>query len=154
MRRTRLCICLGLTAAACAADDPPSVASATACGGAALGIAQVQGPGPVSPELDRLVTVEGAVTWVGAEADGQTDVFLQALTPDADPRTSEGLLVTLPADADAPVQGERVRVRGWVEEMAGVTAVSRVEVLEHCGSASLRPQQLELSSLPPGERWE
>jgi uncharacterized protein len=154
MRRARLCISLALTAAACAADDARSVVSATACGGAALGIAQVQGTGPVSPELDRLVTVEGAVTWVSAETDGQLRFFLQALTPDADPHTSEGVLVILPAGADAPTQGERARVRGWVEEIAGVTAVSRVEMVEHCGRTSLRPQQLELSSQPPGERWE
>ncbi|HKO93309.1 MAG TPA: ExeM/NucH family extracellular endonuclease, partial [Polyangiaceae bacterium] len=81
--------------------------------------------------------------------------FLQALTPDADPRTSEALFVALPPGAPSPAQGERMRARGWVAELAGVTGLHRVELLEHCGNAPLQPERLELSADElPGERWE
>src|SRR6188768_1972400 len=97
MRRAGLYFSVVLVAGACGSDDAPEAASRTACGGAALGIAEVQGAGPVSPELARSVTVEGRVTWVRAEADEPAGFFLQAIQPDGDPRTSEGLLVLLPA---------------------------------------------------------
>jgi len=156
MRRATLCIWLALAAGACGADDDAGPGSATACGGPALGIAEVQGTGAVSPHLDRHVSVEGVVSWAHADTGGQAGFYLQALTPDADPRTSEGLLVILPAGADSPAQGERVRVNGWVEEIAGVTALSRVELLEHCGSSPLQPARVELSAQGEsrGERWE
>lgn len=156
MRRAGLYICVVLMVGACGTDDTLQTASPTACGGAALGIAEVQGTGPVSPELGRSVTVEGAVTWVRAEADEPAGFFLQALTPDGDPRTSEGMLVMLPPEAPSPSVGERIRVRGWVEEIAGVTAVSPVEMLAHCGSSRLQPVRVELSphEQPQTERWE
>jgi len=151
-----LCISLALAGGACGADDELGPRSASACGGPALGIAEVQGTGAVSPHLDRHVSVEGVVSWAHAETLGQAGFYLQALSPDADPRTSEGLRVILPAGADSPAQGERVRVNGWVEEIAGVTALGRVELLEHCGSSQLQPARVELSA--PGElaaeRWE
>jgi hypothetical protein len=74
-------------------------------------IAQVQGPGHLSPLAGRVVSVEGVVT-----AERGSNVWVQDATPDADPATSEGILVFGSSVASAVAVGDLIHVRGTVQE--------------------------------------
>lgn len=74
-------------------------------------IAQVQGASQLSPLAGQLVKVEGVVT-----AERGSNVWMQDTTPDADPATSEGILVFGSSVANAVAVGDLVQVRGTVQE--------------------------------------
>jgi uncharacterized protein len=74
-------------------------------------IAQVQGASHLSPLAGQLVEVEGVVT-----AERGSNVWVQDTTPDADPATSEGILVFAASVANAVAVGDLVQVRGTVSE--------------------------------------
>jgi predicted extracellular nuclease len=74
-------------------------------------IAQVQGASHLSPLAGQLVEVEGVVT-----AERGSNVWVQDTTPDADPATSEGILVFGASVANAVAVGDLVQVRGTVSE--------------------------------------
>jgi predicted extracellular nuclease len=78
---------------------------------APLGIHEVQGAGHISPYNGRSVTIEGVVV-----AERGSNTWLQDPAPDADPATSEGILVFGSAVSNAVVVGDLVRVRGTVTE--------------------------------------
>ena len=80
-------------------------------------IAQVQGAGHLSALSGQLVKVEGVVI-----AESGSSVWVQDVTPDADPATSEAILVFGSTVANAVVVGDLVHVRGTVTEFrAGCT---------------------------------
>jgi predicted extracellular nuclease len=80
-------------------------------------IAQVQGAGHLSAFTGQLVKVEGVVI-----AESGSSVWVQDVTPDADPATSEAILVFGSTVANAVVVGDLVHVRGTVTEFrAGCT---------------------------------
>jgi predicted extracellular nuclease len=74
-------------------------------------IAQVQGASHMSTYTGQLVQVEGVVI-----AKTDSNVWVQDATPDADPATSEAILVFGSTVANAVVVGDHVRVRGTVTE--------------------------------------
>ena len=86
-----------------------------------IGIHLVQGTGFTSPLAGNPVTVEGIVTAVFA--DGIDGFYVQEEDDesDGDPRTSEGIFVYAPTNQVAV--GDRVRVRGEVEEYFGQTQI-------------------------------
>jgi predicted extracellular nuclease len=80
-------------------------------------IGQVQGTGHLSPFTGQLVKVEGIVI-----AERGSNTWIQDNTPDADPATSEALLVFGSTVSNAVVAGDHVQVRGTVTEFrAGCT---------------------------------
>ena len=74
-------------------------------------IGQVQGASHLSPLTGQLVKVEGVIT-----AERGSNVWVQDSTPDADPATSEGILVFGSSVANAVAVGDFVQVRGTVQE--------------------------------------
>jgi predicted extracellular nuclease len=74
-------------------------------------IAQIQGAGHLSPLAGKLVKVEGVVT-----AERGSNVWVQDTTPDADPATSDAILAFGSSVASAVALGDRVQVRGTVQE--------------------------------------
>jgi hypothetical protein len=74
-------------------------------------IAQVQAAGHLSLLAGRVVKVGGVVT-----AERGSNVWVQDTTPDADPATSEGILVFGSSVASAVAVGDLVQVRGTVQE--------------------------------------
>jgi predicted extracellular nuclease len=74
-------------------------------------IAQVQGAGHLSSVAGRIVEVDGVVTTKRG-----SNVWVQDTTPDADPATSEGILVFGSSVANAVAAGDLVQVRGAVQE--------------------------------------
>jgi uncharacterized protein len=101
--------------------DPPDnmeanhVFSFTVENPATLQIHDVQGAGHVSPFVNQLVSgVEGVVT-----VKRPTSFWIQDATPDADPATSEGILVFGSAAAAQVAVGDEVLVSGRVTEFRG-----------------------------------
>jgi len=74
-------------------------------------IAAVQGATHLSPFEDQVVKVEGVVI-----AERGSNVWIQDPTPDADPATSEALLVFGSVVSNAVAVGDLVHVRGTVDE--------------------------------------
>jgi predicted extracellular nuclease len=77
----------------------------------AVQIGQVQGAGHFSPFAGQVVNVEGVVI-----AKRGSNTWVQDVTPDADPETSEAVLVFGSAVANAVAVGDLVQVRGAVTE--------------------------------------
>ncbi|PRH81914.1 ExeM/NucH family extracellular endonuclease [Arenimonas caeni] len=151
MRRPLLLLPLVLAACTQPAADPSGVLPAE---GGLVAIATVQGSGQRSPLEGRRVTVEGVVV---APFGGLGGVFLQSLSPDADPATSEGLFLPRERDAEPRLKvGDTVRVSGTVLEQgddgATLTAIeaSQVDLL---GRAEVAPLLLESAPPSPGD-WE
>ncbi len=85
-------------------------------------ICAIQGEGPSSPLVGRVVTTEGVVTDVFGRSslDG---LFLQHPNCDDDPRTSDGVFVYLGGLATPAQPGDRLQVTGTVAEYYGLTEI-------------------------------
>lgn len=93
------------------------VQSQDACGALATReIAEVQGSGATSPLDDQEVRVEGVVVGDFQDAGQFGGFYVQDVTPDGDPLTSDGLRVF--NNATAVSVGDLVRVTGTVDEFA------------------------------------
>jgi len=149
-------------------DDPPDYMLenytftfdvAYACGDPYTAISAIQGNGMSTPLSSQIVSTEGIVV-----ADYQTNAyvsgtrngfFMQSITPDADPDTSEGLFVYTTA-LDVAV-GDHVRVTGKATEYYGLTQVSTVSQILVCSSGnSVTPTEFALpaTALLDFERFE
>lgn len=107
-------------------------------------IAQVQGDGDATPLAGQTVRVEGIVTGDFQRSDQLSGFFLQDPSPDADPRTSEGLFA-FARDTVKDVQpGDRVLVTGRAIEFNGWTELSPVTAVDVCGTGKVRTQSYRL----------
>ncbi len=123
------------------------------CGAAHVPIHEIQGEVEESPLLGQRLSVEGLVT--GVELGPEPGVFLEAELPDQNPRSSEGLFVSLGPLRDPPRPGERVRARGQVRERAGMTELAHLELLQACGSGPIQPTPVEAApGDASGHAWE
>jgi uncharacterized protein len=99
--------CHSLTGEACTPPPPPT--------GEEAQIAEIQGPGHVSPLDDELVVdVEGVVTAIRGFGSSR-GFWMEDPTPDADPATSEGIFV-FTGSTPSVVVGSLVEVDGTVQE--------------------------------------
>ncbi|HAE85610.1 MAG TPA: hypothetical protein DCG78_03760 [Anaerolineaceae bacterium] len=148
-------------------DPPDNMASdysftfnvAYGCGDPYTAISAIQGEGMSTPLSGQVVSTEGIVV-----ADYQTNeyvsgtrngFFMQSITPDADPNTSEGLFVYSYL-VDVAV-GDHVRVTGTASEYYDLTQLSSVSQIQVCSSGnSVTPTSFELpaTSLLDFERLE
>lgn len=103
---------------------------------AAVSIAQIQGPGHLSPLLGHEVTTEGVITAVGkgwlATGNGGPSVrgfFLQG-PADGDERTSDGIYVEATSDAGVIKVGNRVAIKGTVYEDYTTEGLTRTTLRE------------------------
>ncbi|WP_155357339.1 ExeM/NucH family extracellular endonuclease [Acrocarpospora macrocephala] len=104
-------------------------------------IAQVQGSGDASPIAGQDVRVEGIVTGTFQGTGRFGGFYIQDPKPDNNVATSEGLFVF----SSTPVTvGSRVLVSGKVIEFNGLTEISPATVVNICGSATIKPIELEL----------
>ncbi len=112
-------------------------------------IADVQGRGSASPLTGQVVSVSGIVTGDFQENDADTasnlgGFFLQQDPPDGDADTSDGLFVFDGLDPALDVDvGDRVTVRGTVQEYFGETQISDPEV-SITGSGVIQPVDINL----------
>ena len=112
-------------AAICGGATPPPPPPAPAPSPApSLLISQVQGSGSTSPYVGQVVTTSGVVTKVD-----NNGFFMQSLTPDSDPNTSEGIFVFT---STAPIvsAGQLVQVTAKVQEF-NVGAATNTDTAAH-----------------------
>jgi predicted extracellular nuclease len=149
-------------------EDPPDYMEgdytftfnvAYACGDPYTAIPDIQGDGMESPLSGQTVSTEGIVV-----ADYQTNeyvsgtrngFFMQSVTPDDDPDTSEGLFV-YSYMLDVAV-GDHVRVTGTATEYSGLTELSPVSQILVCSTGiSVTPTEFALpaTALLDFERFE
>ncbi len=149
-------------------EDPPdtmesnfslSFSVAYGCGDPFTAIPEIQGSGASSPLVGNVVSTEGIVT-----ADFQTNAyvsgtkngfFMESLTPDADPATSEGLFIYSYL-TDVHV-GDHVRVTGTVKEQYNLTELSPVTQIQVCSTGnSVTPTtfSLPVTSMADFEKFE
>ena len=138
---------LSISLAACTPKGPPSSAQAE-------GIAGVQGNAERSAQEGQNAKIEGVVTL--AWPDGNGGGFVQSLSPDADPATSEGVFV-IPAGGLRPLAvGQHIRAEGVVGESgqgAMLTTIANAQITL-MGSAPL-PDPLRLAEMPTSAAaWE
>jgi uncharacterized protein len=123
------------------------------CGSPHVPVHDIQGAADESPLSGQRLSVEGLVT--GLELGPEPGVFLEAEFPDQDPRSSEGLYVSLGSLHSPPRLGARIRARGQVRERAGVTELAQLELLQACGQAPIRPTRVEAGAgAAEEEAWE
>ncbi len=121
---------------------PPSASGTTP-------ISSVQGSAASSPLAGQSVTIEGVVTgdFQDNDADDTNNLggfYLQSLTPDADPATSDGVFVYDGGNPATDVDvGDRVEVTGTVSEHFGETQVAATEV-RVTGSAAVQPVDVNM----------
>lgn len=86
-------------------------------------ICVIQGSGDSSPYYNKTVTTRGVVF---ADMDDRTGrgFYLQEEKCDAKPETSDGIFVYLGERVDVVSQGDRVEVRGTVDEYYGMTEIN------------------------------
>lgn len=103
------------------------------CGDPATLIHNIQGPGPVTPDLGSIREVEAVVvaTFQGPDQIGGYHLQEETADADADPLTSEGLYIF--DSSNAPSVGDVVRVRGSVAEFNGLTELSNIVNFTTCG---------------------
>lgn len=115
----------------------PAFATAEVCGTPATGISQVQGEKASSPLAGQTVTVEGIITMDTRQRGGFRGFYLQQSDHETDdnPKTSEALFVYTSHSTGS--RGDRVRVSGRVKEFHGLTELTDVSAIEHCGQGEL-----------------
>ena len=81
-------------------------------------ISEIQGPSHSSPLLSNTVTTRGVVTAVGSDNwyPYDLDIYIQSLTPDNDPKTSEGLHISSVFNDKSIEIGQVIEVTGLVME--------------------------------------
>lgn len=142
MRRTAAALATVLTAGLAAGAQTAAAAEPSTCGTPAdHQIAEVQGGGGATPLAGQTVRVEGVVTADFQRADQLKGFFVQDPTPDADPRTSDGLFVYSTTDVAV---GDRVLVTGKAVEYNGLTELSPVSAVDVCGKGKVAPAAVRL----------
>jgi predicted extracellular nuclease len=142
---------LGLCGLACA--GPADAQARRSCEAASVPIHAIQGSGPTSPLLGQVVATVGIVTALESKP-GASGFFLQAEVPGPDPASSDAVFVALRSAHPLPEPGERLRVRGRVRELDGMTELDAIELVEACGYAAIGPTPLLLEPRESNERWE
>lgn len=115
--------------------EPPPPTYTCPAGSDVTPISSIQGSGAASPLVGRVVTLRGVVT--SDTQAGLGGFFVQDVTPDSDPNTSEGLFVYT-ADKPKPIKvGEVIEVSGTVKEFSGGTQLDTVTTVTSCGETTL-----------------
>ncbi len=118
------------------------------CGAMATPIHDIQGSGPVSPDVGNTREFEGVVVGDFQGPAGLNGFVVQEedAEADADPMTSEAIFVFDPANTVPVAVGDLVRVRGTVAEVDGSTVINDVEAVMVCSSGIPLPAlEIELS---------
>ncbi len=128
----------------------PAVALADgACGDPYTPIFDIQGSGSESPlhfpfPNQAVVTTEGVVTVDVQRNDQHRGFYLQDLSGDGDPSTSDGIFV-FHRDTDGfdVSAGDHIRIVAEVDEFFGETQLEKVSDVTVCGSAAAVPLDIK-----------
>ncbi len=116
---------------------PPGPPATAACDVTAVTrVPAIQGTTDTSPFVGQTVTTRGAVV---GDTPGLTGFFVQDLTGDGDPLTSDGVFVFVPGanplSATDVAVGDVVALTGTVKEFNGLTELDTLTALQKCGTA-------------------
>ena len=125
------------------------------CGAAYTKIPAIQGSGTVSPMAGAVVETEGVVVGDFQDPGQLNGFFFQDPAGDGSPQTADGIFVYQPGGSAASA-GERVRVRGTVQEYKGLTEIAQVVRLRGCGVGTVAATAITLPEAIDGdlERYE
>lgn len=127
-------------------DDPPPAVEE--CGDPATPIYDVQGTGASTPLNGLEVSVEGIVTGDFQSDDGVDGdlrgFYIQEVTPDGDPSTSDGIFVFESSTIVDVAVGTLVRVSGFAGEFFDETQITAQAVLDCAQSGSITPTPVPL----------
>ncbi len=147
-------------AGGCSTPGTLSAADDGLCAEQARAPAALQGTGAVSPLLGQDVITSGVVVgdFEGAqEAVGNLDGFFLQGEADGDPASSDAVFVYVPNEGPVAA-GDRVRVRGTVEEQFTQTQVGTVTDVAVCAKTATnrRPPRSPFPSThpPTSSRWK
>jgi len=113
-----------------------------ACGDDYTPIYEIQGSGFSTPLSGTNLATEGIV--VGDfQVGGKNGFFIQDMTGDGDPSTSDGIFVYAPGSLDVNM-GDHVRVRGTATEYFDLTQVGSVSQVWLCEAGVTLPEATEL----------
>ncbi|MDX3774572.1 ExeM/NucH family extracellular endonuclease [Chromatiaceae bacterium AAb-1] len=145
--RSLAIISLLLLLTACASDNNNCDSSYTA-------ISAIQGTSYQSPLVDQQVITQGVVTAVVYPGSPAAGLIVQSRSPDNDPRTSEGLFVSISDNLSAYNIGQLLQLQGTVAEINQQTTLTAVTRISVCSSGhTIPPQELSLP-LPETLSWE
>ncbi len=117
------------------ANAQPAFDTAAICSGVLTPIHQIQGSTDTSPLVGTTVTIQGVVV---GDYEGPSPnlrgFFLEDVTPDSDPATSEGIFIFNNSN-DSVANGQVVEVTGAVSEFQGQTQVSSTAIVS-CGTTA------------------
>lgn len=140
-----------------AADVTSTFRAADACAVPVTEIPAIQGTTDISPLAGRTVTTKGVVV---ADYEGSQPAlrgfYLQALTGDGDPATSDAIFV-FDNGANLVAKGDVVTVTGVVGEVQGQTQITASSTgVQACGTGSVQPTTVTLPVASPTalERYE
>lgn len=114
-------------------------------------ICEIQGNGANSPYNGQSVTTEGIITAVFSGSGSVGGYFIEQPDCDADPATSNGVLVYAPNPGALSV-GMRVQVSGTVTEFNGLTEITNATAIV-LGSGTVTPTDIFLP-LASASQWE
>lgn len=146
-------------------NDPPDVMAANysfsfnvaaplVCGALADSIPAIQGSGISAAQSGQRI-VEGIVTGDFQASDQLGGFFMQAVTGDGDPATSDGIFVVADTSLLNVSVGQRVRVVGEVREQDSETQIVASGAVV-CGTGSIAPTAVTLpyTTITYAERYE
>jgi predicted extracellular nuclease len=148
-RRQQTCLLITTTLAIAACGGGSSGAAMPEDPGSTTRIADVQGNSESSPLVGRIVEINGVVTGDFQDNDENRrnnlgGFFLQSVTPDTDPLTSDGIFVFDGDNSQTDVRsGDRVVVTGKVQEHFGETQIA-ASTVSITGRGSTTPVELSL----------
>jgi predicted extracellular nuclease len=144
-------------------DHAFSFTTTTGCGDPATAIHDIQGAGPASPLVGQPVEIEGVVVGDFQPSTSFNSFFVQEEDAqiDANPVTSEGIVVFEGSSAVDVALGDVVRVRGTVSEFTStgitltqVSTVTRVLVCSSGASVTAAAVTLPFEATTFPERYE
>lgn len=122
------------------------------CDSAYTPIATIQGIGEISPLLGKQLITRGVVLSAIYTDGPNPGIMLQSLQADNDPRTSEGLFISM-LEPERFSHGELLLLQGTVAEIDQMTSLVDVSLIQSCGIQHVTPLEINLP-LPTELNWE
>ena len=116
-------------------------------------IAAIQGETKQSPLLNKTVSTSGVVTAVLYPDSKAAGVFIQSLTSDNNPNTSEALFIADKKLAQTAKPGQQLQVKGKVAELNSMTALVDVTSLV-CGQQAAHAPLVAKLPVQSRQDWE
>jgi hypothetical protein len=103
----------------------------------------IQGSGPTSPVVGQTVTTRGVVVGDFQGSTSLNGFFIQDVTGDGNPATSDGIFVFAPNSQDVNL-GQTVQITATVQEFSGQTQLSNFTNLTIQGTGTVTPVAVSL----------